>query len=435
MTNKASSVNRASHNPDHLNAITRIIEPSAKLFLWTCGSSLLALMAWSIFGRIPYTIRGSAVFVEPNTINSLKSQVQGNIFFASDLSKKTRSDLSSLSKLIAQAGKAPSVSSPLIETKLVRFAESYIKLTTAAMADIQSIANTSAESRMSKGVRLEAFNSGDPIAFILDQATASSFLNSLQSYQSLSRNYKLLSGSANQLLGLYEKQLDDVKYLASIGVLPKSQVITAEQSVVTYKSNQLQSQTQLTNSLTGFTANLIKAAGGIQVMPTGSGVILSKDVKSGDYISATSEIALVSKTRDSYNPKQISVFVPVSASQGLKNGMKVLISPVNVDINKYGAIEGEILSLKQIPMPKTVANTLLGSESFASKAYGDDLEMISITVGLMSGSNRSKYKWSSSDGPPFPIAVGTEGEATVIVEYTRPISLVLPFLRSITGIK
>ena len=82
----------------------------------------------------------------------------------------------------------------------------------------------------------------------------------MQSYQSLSRNYKLLSGSANQLLGLYEKQLDDVKYLANIGVLPKSQVISAEQSVVTYKSNQLQSQAQLTNSLTGFTSNLIKAA-------------------------------------------------------------------------------------------------------------------------------------------------------------------------------
>lgn len=430
-------IKRASHNPDHLNSITRIIEPSTRGFLITCGTSLVALFAWSVLGKIPYTVSGSAVFVQPNTINSINSEVSGNIFFAKDLSETTRTNLSTLPTLIAKASKREDLGNANMERELVNYAYRYVELTTEAMADVESIAKQSQIKKVNaskKDNRPDTFNSGEPIAYILDRATASEFLNSLQTYQSLVYNYNKLKKTSDHLLRLYQRQLDDVENLADLGVLPKSQIVSAEQSVLTYKTNQVETESNLVNSMVAFTADLIKSAGGIQVMPSGSGVVLSQNVQSGDYIEASTPIVEVSSTEKAFGPDNITVFVPVKSSQGLKKGMQVLVSPSNADINKYGAIKASIVDINSIPMAKNVADSLLGSDSLATKAYGDEVNMIALTVGLEKGKTKSSYKWSSSDGPPFPIAVGTEGTATVIIDYTRPISLVMPFIRSITGI-
>lgn len=430
-------IKRASHNPDHLNSITRIIEPSTKSFLIISGTSLIALISWSIFGKIPYTVSGSAIFAQPNTINSINSKISGKIFFAKDLSPETRESLSSLPSLIVKATRRKELVNKTAKRDLVDYAYKYVELTTQAMADVEGFEEQSqsqAIANSNETYKPNTFKSGEPIAYILDGETAYEFLNSLQTYQSLVENYNRLKISSDRLLNLYEKQLQDVNYLAKLGVLPKSQIVSAEQSVLTYKSNQLQTEKDLVNSVVAFTADLIKSASGIQVIPSSSGVVLSQNARSGDYITASSPVVEISSTEQAFGPKNITVFVPVKSSQGLKVGMQVLISPSSADVNKYGAIKGSINGINSIPMAKDVADSLLGSDSLATKAYGDEINMIALTVELEKAESKSSYKWSSSEGPPFPIAVGTEGSATVIIDYTRPISLVMPFIRKVTGI-
>jgi HlyD family secretion protein len=49
-------------------------------------------------------------------------------------------------------------------------------------------------------------------------------------------------------------------------------------------------------------------------------------------------------------------------------------------------------------------------------------------------STASRYRWSSSNGPPLRIQSGTLATAHVIVSEKRPIELVIPLLRKHTGI-
>ncbi|HST59266.1 MAG TPA: hypothetical protein VLK84_11265, partial [Longimicrobium sp.] len=47
--------------------------------------------------------------------------------------------------------------------------------------------------------------------------------------------------------------------------------------------------------------------------------------------------------------------------------------------------------------------------------------------------NASRYRWSSSSGPPIRIQSGTLATAGVVVERRRPILMVIPQLRKHTG--
>jgi HlyD family secretion protein len=46
----------------------------------------------------------------------------------------------------------------------------------------------------------------------------------------------------------------------------------------------------------------------------------------------------------------------------------------------------------------------------------------------------SKYRWSSSDGPPLTIQSGTLATASIEVSAERPIGMVIPLFRRYTGI-
>ena len=46
----------------------------------------------------------------------------------------------------------------------------------------------------------------------------------------------------------------------------------------------------------------------------------------------------------------------------------------------------------------------------------------------------SRYKWSSSGGPPVKIVSGTLASANVAVSTRRPIELVVPFVKQVTGL-
>ena len=59
---------------------------------------------------------------------------------------------------------------------------------------------------------------------------------------------------------------------------------------------------------------------------------------------------------------------------------------------------------------------------------------VEVQIELMADPNMpSGFKWSSSVGPPTAVFSGTLATATVVVERRRPISLVIPVLKSTVG--
>jgi hypothetical protein len=58
---------------------------------------------------------------------------------------------------------------------------------------------------------------------------------------------------------------------------------------------------------------------------------------------------------------------------------------------------------------------------------------MSLASIKLKSSKKGKYEWTSSDGPAYPIPIGTQADLTVITGSKKPISILLPFIRKVTG--
>jgi HlyD family secretion protein len=101
---------------------------------------------------------------------------------------------------------------------------------------------------------------------------------------------------------------------------------------------------------------------------------------------------------------------------------------------EYGMMLGRVTYVSDFPATTRGMSRVLKNDQLVSVLSGGgapyevhvDLTVAPETV--------SRYKWSSSDGPPLAIQSGTLATASIEVRAERPIGMVIPLLRRYTGI-
>ena len=95
-----------------------------------------------------------------------------------------------------------------------------------------------------------------------------------------------------------------------------------------------------------------------------------------------------------------------------------------------------------VPIDKSNALYKVGSQARADSLFGRNQTMTLATIALdiedkssIDSDDATGYVWTSSSGPDFSIPIGTEASVTVFLTDERPISLLLPFLKGISGQK
>ena len=69
----------------------------------------------------------------------------------------------------------------------------------------------------------------------------------------------------------------------------------------------------------------------------------------------------------------------------------------------------------------------VGNQKIVSLLEGKAQAVVLVTVcPTLEKGNPSGYKWTSKNGPPFPIETGTVATLRVILEEERPISYLIP---------
>lgn len=75
---REKSLERLS-SPERLDQLMQVINPKAWIPLTTMGSLVAVATVWSIFGRIPLTVTGQGVLVQPRNVLQFQSSIQGTI--------------------------------------------------------------------------------------------------------------------------------------------------------------------------------------------------------------------------------------------------------------------------------------------------------------------------------------------------------------------
>ncbi len=164
-----------------------------------------------------------------------------------------------------------------------------------------------------------------------------------------------------------------------------------------------------------------------------TGRVIEIMVNNGALITPGMTIISLEPTGHWVKDIQAVVFV-TSEGRNLTPGMKALISPATVKKEEYGFIQGRITYVAEYPSSFQGMMRTLGNESLvrALMQLGPVLE---VKVDLVPSSKTvSGFKWTSRDGPPFNVQSGTICFGTFIERKQRPISMVIPKIRQITGI-
>lgn len=128
------------------------------------------------------------------------------------------------------------------------------------------------------------------------------------------------------------------------------------------------------------------------------------------------------------------VYMPTEHGKKLAVGQEVRLEPANVKKDEHGTLRGRVRSISEYPVTLQGMTSVLPNPALAA-LFSKDGPPYAVQVELLpDAALASGYRWTSREGPPFPVGSGTTVNAEVTVEERRPISLLIPFLRKATGL-
>jgi len=125
---------------------------------------------------------------------------------------------------------------------------------------------------------------------------------------------------------------------------------------------------------------------------------------------------------------------PDSNAKLLKPGMAAQISPVTAKKERFGYLVGKVTAVSQYPATEAGMLSLFNNPVLVRELTRNG-PPLSVEVELAKDpTTRSGYKWSSGTGAKVELSSGTLASGAFVVETKRPISLLIPLLREVSGI-
>jgi HlyD family secretion protein len=132
-------------------------------------------------------------------------------------------------------------------------------------------------------------------------------------------------------------------------------------------------------------------------------------------------------------PMRFIAFVPLTEGKKLRNGMDAHISPSNVKSEEFGFILGKVDSVSEFAATPEELQRTLNNDQLAKQFAENSPFQVYVELDA-DPKTPSGFKWTSSQGPPIQIGSGTFCTMQVIVERRKPISYVIPTIKSTLGI-
>ncbi|NCS28125.1 MAG: NHLP bacteriocin system secretion protein [Microcystis aeruginosa F13-15] len=171
-----------------------------------------------------------------------------------------------------------------------------------------------------------------------------------------------------------------------------------------------------------------------EILSPYEGKVLEVNIVSGQVINAGSRIASLATKKPDSSLVGIAYF-PDKDGKQIQKGMQVQITPSMIKRERYGGILGKVTEVSPFSVTTEDIATIVGNPELAQSLSGQQ-PRIQVIAELERDSNNinNGYKWSSSKGPVLELSGGTTAQIQIQVGERRPISYVIPILRSLTGL-
>lgn len=461
----------------------KILKPRIKALAYISVTSSFGILLWSVLAKIPLNSNGIAFIIPAYQIETLVSPSNGRVFLLSpefsekivELQQKNKDLVDGIKQNLSTSSVNPH-SSFVPDQLLAKRAEAidnaqdflnslihHNGLNDHSNSQNQQIHKpqeglTAQDELISKRNNIllksaskdNCYSKGAPIFFVENSSNIAPVIDRMNDAKSslskfISRNQRLKSqydSEKKRSTALYQR-LQKAKLLESKGILTDDKVLQLEGEYLTSQNSSREIANELQNlnisSVEAFVhlrSEYKKFSAASILTSQHKTCILQQISSNGSSVDANNILAIAHNIESvaSKNPAIIPFFYQASADRGIRNGSKVVFYPSNVPKNIYGGISGKVNQSGRVLVDKTAAHWILG---FRDLKPFDQSSTNTVFYGLLEldidSSNTSGYKWTSGDGPQFPLLLGSKGSVDVTVSSSTPISYVLPFLRKVTG--
>ena len=400
-------------SPEQLDVLMEVTSPRNWALVYGMGGLILLVIAWSIFGTIPTKVAGQGILIRGDAVLAVTSLATGQI----TAMKVAAGDRIEVGQVIAEIGQ------PAIDLRLAN-----------QNARLLALTQSDGESKLA-----EADNLQQSLAAL--DAEGASIRKSIVDYQA-------------DLVSLRERMAVQ-EDLVQRGLLTKgtvlgtrSQVSGTEQSIsraqvriaeiATQRSSLARNLSERADARAAALDDIRRQISEIEGQREGStlirspyaGRVLEIASNNGDVVSPGRQVLTI---ENEARPLEAVIYVSGLEGKRIKPGMEVRISPSTVKAEEYGFMLAKVRKVGDFPVSPEGLRRVLRNDSLVEALSGKGTS-VEVQIELMADPTMpSGFKWSSSVGPPTAVFSGTLATATVVVERRRPISLVIPVLKSTVG--
>lgn len=470
---RQESLERLS-SPERLDQLMKVVSPADWLTLSAfCGLIAMGLV-WSILGRIPITVEGRGIFIQPRRVIDFQSNISGQLKSLNikggqcvqkddvlatvdpiDLREQLQLSRGKLTQLQAQAENSSALSSQRMELERSAIAASRMSLVqrlqdSRTLTPILQVKGLDAiqGQRRSLQQRLQDSQTLVPVMQarleerrILQAQGAIPKDSMLQVEQEYTQARQSVAEIEAQLQELDVKSTEtDRQYLENLRASSDLQAQLQELDTQGKRLDQenLETTTQRTKEIQEVSREVAHLEQQIthssRIVSAQAGCILEVNTAVGQVVQTGANLGKMQIAGQGNAMMGISYFAIKDGKQ-VKPGMAIAITPDTVQRERFGGIQGKVTEVSALPVTKEGVLSVIGNAEVVQTllAQGAVVEIaayLEADAKTMSG-----YRWSSSKGPDAKITPGTTASVRVTIEERAPITFLLPFLQALGGFK
>ena len=128
------------------------------------------------------------------------------------------------------------------------------------------------------------------------------------------------------------------------------------------------------------------------------------------------------------------LYVAADRGKSVKPGMEVRLEPSTVKREEFGTMVGTVESISEFPITPQGMAAVLHNDSLVTR-FSKGGAPYAASVRLKRDENTvSGYHWAVGNGPAVRLTSGTLTKAEITTRERRPVELIVPMLKRLTGI-
>ncbi|MEU5421571.1 HlyD family efflux transporter periplasmic adaptor subunit [Streptomyces sp. NPDC001407] len=161
------------------------------------------------------------------------------------------------------------------------------------------------------------------------------------------------------------------------------------------------------------------------VRAVAGGRVTTLVARTGSVVTTGADVAVVERVTNPDEPLVAMVYVPGGNGAAIPVGAQVDLSVPSVP-RQFGVLRGRVTAVGRTPQTPAQLAGFLGDSRLAAQ-FSRQGNPVAVLVRLeRSPDTRSGYRWSSTDGPPYPLDSTTPVTAAVHLSAQRPVDWLLP---------